>query len=486
MRRIAAVGQRRRRRGKRNLLAAVTNLAVVNNGNGTWTATWTDAVGATSYEVYLDGVLQNTVLQGVGTFSGPFSGAGSVDVAALPVANRQLPDWTTYNALGMPSRPAGYVYGDPATSVRIIKLTDANTPIANTLAIHDYANGGPYASCVWDDAGDETVTVMIEPNSSGAHYFQDQQLHTGAAPSNVRVTPIAIGPSCSGFSTVPATWYYWYTIKSGILRRWDVRTGEETPGSNFPKDLTGVLGTSDTWLTVAHGDTRFCMIDNTGGIAVFEPATNTVWNTTDIALTGGLYSLDEAYLSPSGRYVVALFGAGLWKLWDLETGFTSEMYTPSPTFNHPDFVWDGTTEWFIGLDPDTAAGSNTCVSVELAPILANDQALPAVNAEHVGFMGPNNHTAANWTLGNTDGVALFSSFGESSATPSLIHNGAGFVDAAGTVLRLLCHGYGSDVQTYQDMMMASNNADGRVVLFKSNMGTAGGRVDTFLAVVPTS
>lgn len=55
-------------------LDAPTNVVLVDNGDGTWTVTWTDAASAPSgYRVYFDDVLQDSVLQGVGTYSGPFS-----------------------------------------------------------------------------------------------------------------------------------------------------------------------------------------------------------------------------------------------------------------------------------------------------------------------------------------------------------------------------------------------------------------------------
>jgi len=68
--------------------------------------------------------------------------------------------------------------------------------------------------------------------------------------------------------------------------------------------------------------------------------------------------------------------------------------------------------------------------------------------------------------------------------PTAVHRGIGIGRVNGTDLRLLCHNYMYSSGAYDDSTFATFSPDGKLVMFRSNMGKAGGRYDVFVAEVP--
>lgn len=492
--------------------------------------------------------------------------SGAVDVSALPEAARQVPDWNAYVALGVRAAPAGFAYADPATGVRVRKLTDPTFPAANTSAGHDYSHHGP--SCAWVGSdGKRRATVFVDVQGVGLR-FVDVLLDEDAAPENPRVAPPRQFDTALVFSRVPSTAQRCYYLQDGVLRAWDTAANAESVGGGFPKDLSSYVGTNAHWLTVSADDGRLCCYGVKGGlncVVIYEPATNTVWSGDDNTLMDGAYTINEAYISPSGRYVdLPASEASRRRFWDLETGNLSAIrqYEGDVQLSHAAPVWDGVREWALGGNAYRSHEATTAGAIEMVPIESAEQVL-GESAPHLQIvLRSGSHTSGEWMSGNAGALGLMSSFDSgvfatigtwtlyaasvwrvpiSETVPSAgirevvrgaggiiaqgyvqatslgaisagqwwfesgflylhsetdptgtieatsagkIHNGGGWYDPLGTVLRLAFHTYGAQKSAYNATAMAASAPDGTSVVFRSDQGVRSGRFDTFLAVMP--
>src|SRR5947208_15765335 len=73
----------------------------------------------------------------------------TADPTWLPHANRQLPNWDWYTGQGILDADANTPYFDPATGVRVTKITSATFPLPNASMNVDYSEGGPFISREW-------------------------------------------------------------------------------------------------------------------------------------------------------------------------------------------------------------------------------------------------------------------------------------------------------------------------------------------------
>src|SRR5687768_12507719 len=81
-----------------------------------------------------------------GLFPSRSISATVADARRLPEAGGQLPLFQKYRGREL---RAGESYADPATGVRVTKLTDANTPAANENGLHHYSSGPVQVSREW-------------------------------------------------------------------------------------------------------------------------------------------------------------------------------------------------------------------------------------------------------------------------------------------------------------------------------------------------
>src|SRR4029077_1279782 len=86
-----------------------------------------------------------------------------------------------------------------------------------------------------------------------------------------------------------------------------------------------------------------------------------------------------------------------------------------------------------------------------------------------------------WLVGGGDPTGRTYLF---ASTP--IHWGVGLRRVNGADERLLCHNYSWQGGDYRATPFSTTSPDGRLVMFSSNMGVLGGRVDVLVAEVPPS
>jgi len=243
--------------------------------------------------------------------AGGGGGGGSgfqLDAAALPLASRQVTDWTTHRArltgTGL-SRgiERGVVFTDRITGARVLSLGSGQL---------DYSEAGPSFSASDVDGGCYVVW------NNGADWVVGSLTYNATTPTitNVRVLVARPGlDTAHAFSQNPATPFYLYVLTSAfVLQRIDVRTNTLASSGLFPKTLTaGLTGSSaPAWLTVSDNDTRFGYQRAQGESAgVWIVATDTII-VHDIAWFEARapygFRFDEVHLSDSGRYMAVLGG----------------------------------------------------------------------------------------------------------------------------------------------------------------------------------
>lgn len=251
------------------------------------------------------------------------------DPTALPVAQRQTPNWDAYTALGVRSAGAGFVYADPATGATVHKLTSEQFPVPNLFAVHDYSEGGPYISAEWGDRMHTIALRIVENSDTIATWFVDYQRDTSIA-SNWRRAPIFLTELALAFSNRPGFERIVYFVSGTRLYRADTVTMTLQGEATIPLEGLQVddVPITPNWLQSSNNDEWF----------VFHaPSERKVYAFN--RLSGQLSvrefpGLDEPALDRAGGFVLIRDGGGgvascprsgfifedVWHLWNLTTG----------------------------------------------------------------------------------------------------------------------------------------------------------------------
>ncbi|MGH9867391.1 MAG: hypothetical protein ACREAA_04395 [Candidatus Polarisedimenticolia bacterium] len=295
----------------------------------------------------------------------------------LPLANRQLPRWDLYEALGVRTAPANTPYPDPVTGVRITKITSGSVPVANTTMFVDYAEGGPHVSREWATGWH---TLLVRQAGSSTPFLVDYLRGIGTL--NWRSFPPGPRPRyelTSSFSNDPQTPRLLYfvdydadapdpLIQNMRLYRFDTATmsvvgSVAIPGTAGVPALDPTL-TKAEWLQSSKDDAmlvfQWCVDDSTtgtGGCVVkkviaydrvhelFREKSCLGPDPTFVCSAEGS-ALDEPHLERDGRYVILLDGRR--DVADPNAPPTCGDFPPHPVVNN--FVerfWD---RWDLSTD----------------------------------------------------------------------------------------------------------------------------------------
>ncbi len=393
---------------------------------------------------------------------------GTPDPTLLPLATTAQASLTAaYDALQVPALAAGGWYLDPTTGVRIHKLTSGTFPAPSANWGHDYSEGGDEVSLPYSG---NTRAVLVRQDG-GSWWLVDFTPGGGVGNGRQLMGNLApIHDQAFAFSSNPTTPYYAYVSDGGAVRRFDIRTMTEAPGSGWP-----VTGETDAvWLQQSENDGLFTWLRGQSGptVAAYEPATGTLKTYTDSGV-------NEPRIDRAGRYI------GL------------SMNTPPEAL----FVWDFTTNtiaWTTSGDPGIPFSHNASLRRRWLVVDWNSSAphqyamfIPDVanSGQYIG--GPAN---ANDFYGNGNWIQhppdLNDQWAVFSTMEGLQSSGGGWLAPGGMVLitpngqrRLLGHPYNTSA-SYAFYSFVRFSPDGRYVLFTSDMDGAG-RCDVFLAEVPT-
>ena len=229
------------------------------------------------------------------------------DPSQLPLATHQAPAFDRYTGATL---TAGQNYIDPVTGVRVWKVTDANTPAANSSGMHDYATGPVQIS---RDFGSDHHTLLVATDAG--RWLVDFQRAVGL--SNWRHAPSVNTDLCFTFSNNPSTPQIAYYLTGNSLHRFNSATNKDEPTGNFPKSFSSVTSAQLIWIQQSVNDGSFVMMTR-------DQSTILAWNSvTDVVKTKSSTQLglniDEPHLERSGRYVLVRSGSNAWKAWDLAT-----------------------------------------------------------------------------------------------------------------------------------------------------------------------
>lgn len=252
------------------------------------------------------------------------SGTFAVDFAALPDAARQENDWVWYRT-NIKDAASGTVYTDPHSGVKVLKVSDASTPVANTSVAHAYSEGGPQMSQPWGDpALNATIYVLVEGNT---WHLVDCLYNLGGDPTitNWRQPVRSGGELRWAFSRNTATPQYAYTISAGTIYRLNWQTNEQADGGIFPYVMPdqGTYGSSFNWLELSADDRylnfqtgnrgwHFRLDQQTGTLLVRDKE----WLGANSA---GAPNADESHITDDGRYCIVVISASRCRWWDCET-----------------------------------------------------------------------------------------------------------------------------------------------------------------------
>jgi hypothetical protein len=438
------------------------------------------------------GVIDASVTDG-GVTDGGLTDAGATDAAGdtgtdagvliadptlLPHATvSEALDLAAYTALNVPSLAAGTAYKEPTSGVNVYKLTSSSFPTTGPSFGHDYFEGNYEVSQPY--TGDGITRAVLVYASTSMHYLID--FTPGIGVTNARALTGLVAPNLDisfTFSNNPATPFYAYVLNGTTLRRIDLRTLAEAPGGGFP---VANAGTSGLWLQQSADDAELVWMNTSTGPTTFHyaPASQTLVSHTDA-------NINEPRIDRGGRYVAFTMntpGNGL-QMWDTQTDTIawSSLGDPGVPFAH---VADLQHLWIANSWNETypfpfatatpAAGSLMDI---WGPSVGN---LPVGNGQWMQSPASGDQKDA-WTVWNSYG-SLDGKGG--SAGPWLAPGGMVLLTVNGGTAgaRLLGHPY-STQYTYADYAWPKLTADGRYVLFTSDMNGSG-RYDLFLAEMPT-
>lgn len=314
-------------------------------------------------------------------------GAGVLNVAALPLANRQTSDWAAHRAL-LSSTPSGL--GLPRGTVITDRLTGF-PKLSLGRGQKDYSSSGPSISLA-DSSGN--VRIVWRDNENGGVWACGTLTRHATTPTITNVVTLVTQPASEtgvAWSQNASTPYYLYVITgAGVVHRLDMRTNTAAPGENFPKNVAASITASYTsafgWLTLSDDDNTLCFqtsLAEVGGIWR-RNADTVLWHDAAwfSAFLPSHFLFDEVHLSPSGRYVVILGGTSSGTLsepmgwWDTVTDKRSANVLPNGTqMSHVAF---GADDILYALNPSSSVLDMRQVGP--VPITTDGQTVPAPTA----------------------------------------------------------------------------------------------------------
>jgi hypothetical protein len=412
-------------------------------------------------------------------------GARTVDLSSLPTS--AAPNPAKYAALNVPSMAAGTAFADPVTGVRMVKLTDSSTP-ANSQFGPMYSTLGLQISQPWGPCLNQ-YTIFFVSVVDGDAYLVDYTL--GGAPTNYRTVPVnSPGMGMSAFSRRPGQAQIMYISSGTDLHMYDTAKNAYADTGAFPIPWNNAGG----WLQLNHDETWATGLETASIVTALNLTTGKVLSHT-------MSGLDELY---SGYNDVALVncdaggsGATAAYWWNLDTDTLASLGLPYGDLDFVSHVPSMNGFW-MAVDSNTGGGH--------MPLWQINDDLTHDQISTLGSYWGQYHQCGHWqqSAGNAQ-YFLWSTWGEVNADGSPAPNYAEwtaalkwnlvFIRSSDASTVVLGHHYsispysdtgsGSALE-YWSQPHATQSTDGALVLYGSNMNNMGGRIDAFLAEVPTA
>lgn len=380
--------------------------------------------------------------------------------------------------------PAGGSYVDPASGVKVYKVTDATHPSANVGMAVQYSTQGLQISGPWGPNGDQ-YTVFFH-NAEGSSFLVDYKL--GGTFSNYRSNPATAGAQAMSRAT-PQIQYY---VTGSQMHRYSTATNTLADMAPFPIAFASTGG-NNSWFMVNQDDTWASAI-GTGG-----------QNVTALDMVGGKQitvtnsGLDEVYIGYSSQSLINDDAGGKAATAGYVYNFlTNAKASVNLPFGQMPFISHAASlnGFWVGTDTYTGGGHMPLNQVaydatRTAPTKTNSN-----NASGTAYYGQF-HASGHWRQPAGQKQYMLYSFDHDTNgadTPNLKY-GMHFVDISTGILYLLAYHNSEDSTTnmahavggsnYWAQAHASQSDDGKIVIWNSNLQDTS-REDVYLAEVPRS
>lgn len=381
--------------------------------------------------------------------------------------------------------PAGGSYADPATGVKVYKVTDATHPNANTGSAVQYSTQGLQIGGPWG-ANSDQYTIFFW-NGSGQGWLVDYKL--GGTFSNYRTSPATAGAQAMSRKS-PQIQYY---ATGTTLNRYDTSKNALANVAPFPIPFASTAG-NNSWFMVNQDDTWASAI-GVGG-----------QNVTALDMVGGKQitmtnsGLDEVYIGYSSQSLInddaGGSGATAGYVYNFLTNTKASIGLP---YGQLPFVSHGSSMngFWVAVDTYTGGGHMALNQVAYDGTHSAPTKTVADNVGGNAYFGEF-HTSGHWRQAAGQKQYMLFSFLTSGAnaanTPNLKY-GIHFCDISTGILYLLAYHNSNDSTTnmahavggsnYWAQAHASISDDGKVVIWNSNLQDTS-REDVYLTETPRS
>lgn len=403
----------------------------------------------------------------------------------LPAATDQALDVTAYTALNVSSMTPGQSYADPVTTVTIVKLTTATSPISGTateMCGVDYASGGCRVGR--PTGGVYPIICYRSPDGTGDFHIITFNLTTKAVGYRCAAPGANSREISRAMSYVTPNVMYAFDGSPLSLRKYDVS------GSSF-SEITGGVWPKDWGTSHLHGATKFVWLQSTVDDRYFAAQAGdggpwvVVWDSQTDTFYERSFSSNEFKLSKDSLYIHDTTTFDIWNVIADTVATISGMTGVYPSHS------DAVRQYVFGSDVNGVHPGLWYADLENASParVSPDETYYIANLYTSGAWVDQASDTTQWVTQAYQTFDSATSFSNEKMEPGSI----GMIrlnDSGG--LRLLCHTYNDgDVNTptaayYTNSIWPNMSPDGRFCLFKSNMNNKGGFSSLFAAILPTS
>jgi hypothetical protein len=452
-------------------IATVTDSGVVTGvarGNVIITAKHRTVIGSAALVVILAGTDTTTI----DSTPPPPAPSGTVaDPTQLPIANRQTPPSGSYGR----SLTSGQFYTDPVSGMRVLKVTDATTPIANTRAHHDYSEGGPYISQPWQGTDGQTyytLMVAVEPN----RYLVEVR-YSDLTLSNWRIIDID-GDLSFAFSLNPATpriAYVELNSLPNVVQRYNTSTNRVENTGNWPwRPAAGFI----SWLQTQLNDTWLVTSGNNTTVVAFRPS-------DALQRSWAPANLDEPHLDREKPYAYLAVGNQIYEC-NLVTGAAAVLAPGDPAWSyHPNSLEN--SDHSAPLRGHLVGVANSANLKYYSYDVAANVTRSYTGVFNVAGFPGEEHRAGQWVFnngdGNTDQWWAIDPSGSDNSNAAIRSGMIGLSNINGTSsARILAVHNSTGGSNYQVQPHVTFAPDGKFVMWTSD--SHGTRTDVYVVRMP--
>jgi hypothetical protein len=404
---------------------------------------------------------------------------GTPNPTGLPFASAKMaPAVSSMPAIA--ALAAGGSYVDPASGVKVYKVTDGTHPVTNSGMAVLYSTQGMQINGPW---GTNQYTIFFH-NGNGQSYLVDYQL--GGTFTNYRTCPAA--PGAQAMSRV--TPHIMYYVTGSVINRYDCQANALANIAPFPIAFKTTTA-QNSWFMVNQNDTWASAIASDGQSVTSCNMTAGTQQTVSNA------NLDEVYIGYTTQALInddaGGSGATAAYVYNFLTNTKASINLPFgqyPTISHVPSMngfWIATDNW-------TGGGHMPLNQIAYDATHTAPTKTVSDNKGGTCYYGQM-HVSGHWSQSGAQQFALYSfDHDTNAADTSNLKYGMHFCDISTGIMYCLGYHNSDDSTTnmahtvgnsnYWAQAHASPSNDGKIVIANSNLQNTN-RLDVYLWEVPT-